>query len=140
MRETTRTRGERGQAAIELVASIGVLLLPVVLLVASLPTWSERRHVAIAAAREATVVAAQGYPRDVSSEAARIATAIASTYGVPEDDIEVEVTTDLRRGGSVAATVKVRMPAISIPAAGTVGAWTWSTTHTRRIDGYRSGG
>lgn len=132
-------RAAKGQAAIELVASVGLLLLPVVLLVASLPTWSERRHVAIAAAREASVVAANGYPRDVGSEAEAIAVAIASAYGVPEGDIDVHVTADRRRGGSVAATVTVRMPAISIPGAGSVGAWTWRTTHTRRIDAYRSG-
>jgi len=134
-----RIREARGQAAVELVASVGLLLIPVVLMVASLPTWSERRHAAIAAAREASVVAVQGYPRDVSREAQTVAVAIASTYGVPENDIDVAVTADLRRGGSVSATVTVRMPGISIPAAGTVGEWRWSTTHTRRIDDYRSG-
>lgn len=129
-----------GHAAIELVASVGLLLLPVVMLVAALPTWSERRHVAIVAAREASVVAAQGYPRDVSHEAELIAESIASAHGVAPEDIRVDVRTDLQRGGSVTATVTVRMPAMEIPGIGRVGAWSWSTTHTRRIDDYRSGG
>jgi len=139
MNATRRARSPEGQAAIELVASVGFLLLPVVLLVTSLPTWSERRHLAIAVAREASVVAVDGYPHDVGSEAEAIAVAIASTYGVREGDIDVDVSTDLRRGGSVSATVTVRMPAISIPGVGSVGAWSWRTTHTRRIDAYRSG-
>ena len=134
----SRSSGSIGHAAIELVASVGLLLLPVVLLVASLPTWSERRHVAIVAAREASVIAALGFPSDVSREAEALAAATASAHGVRAEDIRVEVTSDIRRGGSVSATVTVRMPAISVPGAGGVGAWTWSTTHTRRIDDYRS--
>lgn len=84
------------------------------------------------------MIAAQGFPTDVSREAEALATATASAHGVRAEDIRVEVTSDMRRGGSVSATVTVRMPAISVPGAGDVGAWTWSTTHTRRIDDYRS--
>ncbi len=129
----------RGQAAIELVASVGLLLLPVVLLVASIPTWSERRHTAIAAAREASVVAANGFPGDVGDEAESAAKSVAAAHGVPAEDISVEVRTGEGGSGSVSATVTVRMPALVLPAIGSVGAWSWSTTHTRRTGDYRSG-
>ncbi|MCZ7536550.1 MAG: YdcF family protein [Acidimicrobiia bacterium] len=131
---------ERGHAAIELVASVGLLLLPVVLLVASIPTWSERTHTAIAVAREATIVAASGFPGDATAEAESAARSLAAAHGVPEEDIRVEVHTSDAGSGHVSAEVTVRMPALAIPAMGNVGSWSWSTTHTRRIGDYRSRG
>lgn len=139
MSSVASRQGAPGQAALELVASIGLLLLPVVMLVASLPIWSERRHVAIVAAREAAVVASQRYSGQSPHEAEVLAEAIAANYGVPSDEIRVEVTADPRRGGSVTATVTVRMPALAAPGIGRVGAWSWTTRSTRRIDDYRSG-
>ena len=44
-----------------------------VLLVASLPQWSERQHAAIVAAREAARVAGQAWPADGEAEAERVA-------------------------------------------------------------------
>ena len=41
---------QRGFIAIEWVAAIAMLLLPAVVLVATLPTWAERRHAASVAA------------------------------------------------------------------------------------------
>ena len=55
-----RRRDTRGFVATELVLAIGLLLFPVVLLVGSLPQWSERQHAAIVAAREAAQVAGAG--------------------------------------------------------------------------------
>ena len=52
-------RDARGFVATELVLAIGLLLFPIVLLVGSLPQWSERQHAAIVAAREAAQVAGQ---------------------------------------------------------------------------------
>lgn len=137
---TTCTRAEeRGYVAVELVVAVGMLLLPTLLLVASLPTWSERRHTAIVAAREAAALAVEGYPRDVTREAAAVAEAVAEVHGVDPDEIDVRVAADLRRGGSVTATVAVDMPALTVPFVGRVGGFRWTTEQTRRIDDYRSG-
>lgn len=134
-----RSTGDRGGVAVELVAAVGLLLLPTLLLVASLPTWSERRHTAVVAAREAAAVAVEGYPRDVTREAAAIAEAVAEVHGVDREEIDVRVAADLRRGGSVTATVTIEMPALAVPFLPEVGAFRWTTTQTRRIDDYRSG-
>ena len=68
-----RRHDPSGFVAIELVLAIGLLLFPVVLLVASLPQWSERQHAAIVAAREAARVAAQEWPVDGGVDAERVA-------------------------------------------------------------------
>ena len=67
----TRASVRAGFVAIELVLAIGLLLFPVVLLVGSLPQWSERQHAAIVAAREAAQVAAQEWPADGGIDAKR---------------------------------------------------------------------
>ena len=53
---------EHGFVAIEWVAAVAMLLLPVVVLVATLPTWAERRHAATVAAREAARDLQQHWP------------------------------------------------------------------------------
>ena len=53
MRVPSRRRSESGFVAIEWVAAIAMLLLPIVVLVATMPGWAERRHAATVAAREA---------------------------------------------------------------------------------------
>ena len=133
-------RREGGHVAIEFALAIGVLLLPVVLLVAALPSWVERQHAASVAAREAASVAAGAYPGD-GRDAARLAALEAVTnYGVAPTDIDVAfVRYDVRRGGTVSARVTIEMPAVVVPDIGTVGGFAWSATHSRRIDDYRSG-
>lgn len=134
-----RRRAGEGYVAVELVAAVGLLLLPVVLLVASLPEWSERRHTAIVAAREAAAVAVEGYPRDMTADAALLAEEVAAIHGLDRDEIDVRVSADLRRGGRVTATVTVDMPALNLPFVGRAGGFRWTTSQTRRIDEFRSG-
>lgn len=134
-----RRSGQRGYVAVEFAAAVGLLLLPVLLLVASLPSWAERRHTAIVAAREAAATALEGYPRDASGDAAAVAEWIAAVHGVGPDEIDVRVSGDVRRGGSVTATVTIDMPAIDVPLIGGVGGFHWTTSQTRRIDEFRSG-
>ena len=53
---------ERGFVATEFVLGVGVLLLPVVVVVLTIPTWSERQTTARAIAREvARTVAREGF-------------------------------------------------------------------------------
>jgi hypothetical protein len=126
--------------AIELALAVGLLLLPVVLLVASLPAWVERRHAAGVAAREAATAAAIAYPGDGRDAGRASAIEAVANYGLTADDVTVEFERfDLRRGGTVRARVTIAMPAVVVPGIGTVGGFEWSVTHSRRIDDYRSG-
>jgi hypothetical protein len=129
----------RGFVAIELVLAIGLLLFPVLLLVASLPQWSERQHAAIVAAREAARVASQAWPADGEAVAERVAREVATTYGIARGDVTITVSPPPDRGGLLTATVTVRMPALTVPLLARVGAWSWTARESVRIDDYRSG-
>jgi hypothetical protein len=134
----TNRRDGHGFVAIELVLAIGLLLFPVVLLVASLPQWSERQHAAIVAAREAVRVAGQEWPADGQVDASAVAREIAATYGIAPGDIVVTVSAPPERGGILTATVTVRMPAIAVPLLARAAAWSWTASESIRIDDYRS--
>lgn len=133
-------RSQRGFVAIEFALAVGLLLLPVVLLVAALPSWVEREHAGGVAAREAAAVAVQAYPAD-GRDAARLAALDAvANYGVDARDVDVAFPrVDAYRGGTISVRVTVRMPALVVPGIGTVGGFDRSVTRSRRIDDYRSG-
>jgi hypothetical protein len=132
---------ERGFVAGELALGIGLLLVPVALLVLTLPTWSERQTTARSIAREvARVVAVAGTcdrPRalDLGHDMAR-------NLGLPPGDIGVQLDcasgARLPRGGSVRASVTVAVPAVALPGIGSVGAWSWTAHHSEPVDQYRS--
>jgi len=133
-----RRHDASGFVAVELVLAIGLLLFPVVLLVTSLPQWSERQHPAIVAAREAARIAAQEWPVDGGVDAERVAREVAATYGIAPGDVAITVAPPPQRGGLLTATVTVRMPALSVPLLARVGAWSWTARESVRIDDYRS--
>jgi hypothetical protein len=132
------SRAERGFVAVEWVAAIGLLLLPVVLLVATLPNWAERRHAATVAAREATRVLARDWPNADVARAETVAREVAADHGVDPNDLGVDVVSPgVARGDLARVVVRVTMPAVSIGGIA-AGSWTYSATDVRRIDDYRS--
>ena len=128
----------RGFVAIELVLAIGLLLFPTVMLVGTLPQWSERQHAAVVAAREAARAANQAWPADGGIEGERAAREVMATYGVGPGDVKVRISAPPDRGGLLTAAVTVRMPAIAVPLLASAGAWSWTATESVRIDDYRS--
>lgn len=129
---------ERGFVAIELLLAIGLLLLPVVLLVASLPQWTERQHAATAAADDAARAAVAAWPASGAGSARTAALDVLETYGVSSADVHVSVSPPPERGGLLSVTVTVRMPAIAVPLLAHAGSWSWTARESRRIDDYRS--
>ncbi len=132
-------RSESGAVAIELPAAIGLLLLPLALLVITIPTWPERQTVARSAASEAarTAVLASSWEEGIDAGADVVALA-AQNYGLDPADLTVSWEGAFGRGESITATVTVRMPALVVPGLTTVDPWTWSASHTERVDDYRS--
>lgn len=147
MRPSRRLRGlgararrdERGGAAVELGLALGLLLLPVGLLVAVLPAWPERQTVARAAATEAarTAVLADSWEEGTAAGEAAVVQA-AANQGLGPGDVAVTWSGALGRGADVTARVTVRMPAVRIPGLATLASWSWSASHTERVDDYRS--
>ena len=118
---------------------IGVLLIPVALVVLTLPTWSERQTTARAIAREvARMVAASGV---CDGDAARgLAADMANNLGLGNDDFGLELAcvpgTSLERGSDLEARVTVRMPAVHLFGVGDVGEWHWTARHRQPVDTY----
>lgn len=134
-----RLTSERAAVAVELPLAVGLFLVPIALLVITLPAWPERQTVARAAAVEAarTAVLAGSWEEGVALGEAAVAQA-ASNQGIDPDDLVVTWEGSLERGASVNATVTVQMPALGVPGLATVGSWSWSTSHTQRVDDFRS--
>ncbi len=134
---TSAEQNDRGFVAIEITNSIAVLFVPIVMIVAAIPTWIERRHAATISAREAANYAAESFPASVR-DADDVAAVVASNYGIAPDEMLVRVRTDDTRGGQVTARVTIEMPAIVVPFVGPVGRWSDTVEYSIRIDDYRS--
>lgn len=132
-------RDERGTAVVETPVALVLLLIPVALLVITLPTWPERQTVARAAAAEAarSAVLAHSWDEGVIAGEDAVARA-AENYGLPPGDLAVDWAGSFTRGGSITARVTVRMPALAVPGLGQIAAWTWTASHTEYVDRYRS--
>src|SRR5690349_11432485 len=129
---------ERGFVAVEWVAAVALLLLPIIVLVATLPVWAERRAVASRAADEAAKALVDAWPHANAIEASDAARAIAADSGVDPVDVAVRVESiGAARGDDVRVRVSLRMPAVAVLGMQS-GEWRYDAVATRRIDDYRS--
>lgn len=132
---------ERGTAAIETPLALLLLLVPVALMVITIPAWPERQTVARAAATQAARTAVLADSWDEATAAGEDAVARSgANYGLPAGDLTVAWEGTLARGGTVTARVTVRMPALVVPGLGRIGAWSWTASHSELVDRYRSFG
>ncbi|MGH9189977.1 MAG: hypothetical protein ACRD0Q_08105 [Acidimicrobiales bacterium] len=130
---------ERGMVAVELPLALGLLLLPLALLVITLPTWPERQTMARAAANEAarTVALADSWDEGMAAAVEAVNRA-ATNEGIDAQDVSLSVDGSLERRATVTVHVRVRMPALNIPGLTTISAWSWTASHSERVDDYRS--
>lgn len=135
---SNRATRDRGSAAVELPLAAGLLLLPMAMLVMLLPQWPERQTVARAAAKDAATVLANAPDADMGADLARaVVDEAAANHGLPPGSMTVEFAGDWCRACTVTATVTVEIPAVDVPAVGTVGAFTWSASSSARVDDFR---
>ena len=135
-RDVTR---ERGFIAVEWVAAVTMLLLPAVVLVATLPTWAERRHAATVAAREAARDLEHDWPVADVAQAELVGKYVAANHGIDPSDVSVRVLdAGANPGDQIRVEVRVRMPAIAVPGLAPVGGWNYTAIATLRVDDYRS--
>lgn len=139
VRMGARMRGDRASTPIELVLGIAVLLLPAAMVVALLPTWSERQSMAVVAATEAarTMALAQSWTAG-QADAVQQVREIARNHDLADAVEAVVISGDLLRGGTVTAAVTVRIPLTAVPFVGRAGGWTWTAEHSEPVDPYRS--
>lgn len=134
-----KAKAESGFVAVEWIAAMVFLLIPVVLIGAGVSRWPERQQVARAGAAEAARAAVLA---DTHAEAVlaanRVAEQVASNYGVPSDQYQVQVSAPVWDWGEeVTVTITMTMPALDIPGAGSWSATDWSTSSTQRIEDFR---
>jgi hypothetical protein len=126
-----------GFVATEWVAALALLLLPVVVLAATLPSWAERSHAATVAAREAARTVVDEWPQPATADAIRAAQDVARDHGVSAHDVDVHVPPAVPpRGGTVRVDVWVTMPAVSVAGIDVAG-WRYHAVAIRRVDDYR---
>lgn len=124
---------------IEWPLAVFLLLVPIAAMVTLLPKWSERQTVVRdAAATAARVAVLERDPDRAMSAGEDAAERTATNFGVDPADLTVSWSGDLSRGGAITATVTVRMPVAVFPGFGSVDAWSWSSSHTERVDDYGS--
>ena len=138
---TPQRAGSDGFVATELVLAVALLLVPVALLVLTLPTWSERKTTGRVIAREVARTAARNGVCDIV-RANVIADTMGRNLGMVPGDLGIELDCSpgavLDPGGEVSAIVTVRMPAVVLPGIGPIGEWSWTGAHRQPIDRYAS--
>ena len=133
------SRSGNGFIAIEWVAAVALLLFPAVVIVATLPSWAERKHAAVVAAREAARDLRRDWPGGNFADAELVAKYVAADHGIAPGDMTVSVLAEaVNPGDQIRVQVRVRMPAIAVPGLPPVGAWTFTTVAALRVDDYRS--
>lgn len=132
-------RCERGASgSVELLVGIGLLLFPLVMLIAAIPTWIEAKAMGELAAQEAArALALADTPEAGEASGTEIANRIAANHGF-EGSVSVAFSGSLDWGETVSATVTVPVPALAIPGIGTFVGTTVSFSHAERVDDFRS--
>ncbi len=145
---------ERGATPIEFAAGVGLLLIPIVFLVASFAPWVERQSMARVAAAEAARLVATSPTGEVDEVfISGVVSTIASNHGVDAGDVSVYFCpadgapdairaaascSPIVRGQLLRVEVDVQMPALTIPLIASVGEVTWTAVHIEQVDRYRS--
>lgn len=130
---------QEGNALVELILFVGLILLPTLMLVTSLPTWWERQSLGRLAAQEAarTVALADSWEQGVPAAQAIVAQ-LASNHDVDPADLSVAFGGALRRGQAVSATVTIAVPSTTIPLLTSLPAFHLTSTHREQVDHYRT--
>lgn len=133
---------ERGFAAVEFVAGVALLVLPVAILVLSLPVWAETQTSVRSVAREsARVLALAGDDATGRAEATAMASRIAGNLDVElvgPPEFLGSVAGPPGRQATVTVRVTVRLPLIGLPLLADLTAVDWTIEHDEPVDAYRS--
>lgn len=138
MRARQRER-ERGFVSVELVLGLALLVLPVALIVLTVPTWLARQSLARLAAQQAARTAVVTLSPDQGVEAARGVVADAGVDARRDLTVAYRAGSTFARGGVVTVDVSVTTPAVTIPFVGSAGSFGLTASFSEPVDAYRSG-
>ena len=132
---------ERGSGGVELVLTTAFILIPIALLLLSLPLMLAYRSMGDAAAREAVRACASAFdPSSGQERAETLAHRILGERGLSPEAAEVTVDCQAawEPGGVVSATVAFRAPMINLVGVGSLGTVTIHRSFRERIEPHRS--
>ena len=135
-----RPRGDAGEVtALPLALGVGFIVLPVLVLVLSVPVWEQRvvdaQDAARAAARALAVAPDWGAGALAADGAAR---ELLQGDGVAAAQANLELRGSLEPGSVVTAVVRVQVPVGVLPGVGRVGDLAYSAASSERVSTYRS--
>ncbi|MDQ6616597.1 MAG: hypothetical protein M3083_18100 [Actinomycetota bacterium] len=135
-------RDETGSMSSPILFPLAVCLLvfPILIMVLSFPTWSERQGDATTAARDAAraLVTAPDW-NSGTTVADQIVREIVINNGLDPSQVTTSYTGSLNRGATVTASVTVLIPATVFPGLHqTTAAIHWTASSTEQVDQYRS--
>ena len=115
------------------------MLLPVVLVVSTVPVMLERSHRARSLAQQAarTMVRSDVWESGVAASSELAHGANAATAGC-DSCLRLSLAGSLDRAAVVTASVDTRLPLVFVPGIGPVGGWEVTLSHTEHVDQYRS--
>jgi hypothetical protein len=139
MKLQRRVWDQRGSAIpLSLLLGTALIVLPVMVLVLTLPAWEQRAVDAQDAARTAAraLVTADDWDDGVSAADEAVAQ-LETGDGLPPADMTVSYSGSLDPGGSVTAAATVLIPAGNLPGLGLVGQLHYTASSTEHVDSYR---
>ncbi len=140
LRRITAEETGAAYAAVEMILVLGVILLPLLAGLAQIPRWVDARSTADLAAQEAAreMVLADSWDEGRLG-AESVVAMVVENRGMDVGVVEgVSLTGDLIRGGTIVATVTIRVPPVVLPGFGPVGGTiSLSRSATERVDDYR---
>jgi hypothetical protein len=118
---------------------VGFIVLPVLVLVLTLPAWEQRAVDAQDAARNAArALATAGDWAQGEMAADQVVYEMVTSDGLEAGDVSTQLTGSLDPGGTVTASVTVLVPAGNVPGLGFIGALHYTASSTEHVDSYRA--
>ena len=134
-----RLRGDTGSAAVEFPLAVSFLLLPIAVIVMTVPQWPERVSVTRSMAREAaTLYATAGSEAAGRDAARRSVNEAAANWGFDPATVALGFEGSWCRACTVRVNVTTPVPALQVPFIGEVGGFEYTGSATARIDDYGS--
>ena len=140
MTTVRRARPDRGSATpLTLMLGVGLVVLPVMMVVLSLPAWEQRAVDAQDAARDAAraLATAGDWGSGVASAELTVSEMLQGD-GLSPADLSLRCSGSLVADGRVTASVTVAVRVGVLPGLGAVGTLHYTASSTQHVDSYRS--
>jgi hypothetical protein len=120
---------------------LGLIVIPVLVLVLTLPAWEQRTVDAQDAARNAAraLVVADDWGDGVAAADQAVYETVSSD-GLVAADVSLSLSGSLKPGSTVTASVTVLVPAGNVPGLGFIGTLHYTASSTQHVDAYRDSG